>query len=642
VGLAVRGKLPIRGAETAAEPASAAQPATQAQRVAALTILAGTGFGAVASEVGWTHVLSVLTGTTIYGFSAILSAYLIGIATGSFAIRKRTAWLANPAPALALGLIALAIVLVVTRGAFSGLPWVFARITELELAARPSLVFRMGVAGVMILLPTFLYGALFPLSLKLYCGTRAEVESGVGRAYAVNTLAGIAGSLFAAFVAIPYLGTNTLLISVALMTALLSLVLVSELDSGLRRRAIAGLAACSLLAALAPRLEWEQLLASVQYDSDIRDGLTPTYLFLGEGHSGVVSAVTFDGGRHAKLLNGGLNESYICLEDVDHEIMTESLLGLIPWMWHESPENAFVIGLGGGVTARGLARTDIQEIRVVELEQEVVSALSVLGEAGERILLESRIDLRVDDARHQLLITDKKWDLIVSQPSHPWKSGASNLFTRDFFELVDARLAEGGIFGQWINLFRMDADTLASLLGTFFGVFDHGFVMINTEGGDLLVFGSQQPMPLVESRVRARLGRPAVARLLDQIHVEEPMDLLVWFALSRAEALQLAGAAPAVTDLNILPEVRLAAAPRWAQGEQDPQRRVLTHRGFDLSELFAEAEQAGRLGTLGRSLIEYGDQSGARSVVRQLARRAPARAKRLLREVDVLWPPDNR
>lgn len=625
-----------RAAEVAADASEDALVARR-RRAGALVVLAGTGFGTVANEVAWTHVLSILTGATIYGFASILCGVLIGIAAGSFAMRAAIARVRDPVRALAAGLVALGLALVATRAALAWLPPLFRQAVAEGDSGVARHALRYVVAAAIALPPTVLYGALFPLSLALYCGTRDALRAGVGRAYAVNTLAGIAGSLFAAFVAIPRFGSDALLTGVALGSAGLALALPGVAARALSARALAATAALVLAAIFAPHLDWVRLLDSVRYDEDARAGLEPEYLFLAEGHSGVVSVVSFDG-KHAKLMNDGLNESYICLEDEDHEIATETLLGLVPWLLHEAPRDAFAIGLGGGVTTRALARTDLARIHVVELEAEVVNALDVLGEAGARVRFDARIALEVDDARHALLVGGESYDLIVSQPSHPWKSGASSLFTREFFSLVRARLRPGGVFGQWINLFRMDADTLASLLATFFDVFDHGFVLMIEESGDLLLFGSDRELSLAGARASERLARPAVARVLDRHGVRAPIDLLQWFALSRDEALRAAAGAPLVTDLNILPEVRLGSNGAWTQRDASPEAFVLAHRALDIDGLLGGAASADELDAVARRMLEEGDAAAARALAARLAVVAPQRAARLAREIEATFP----
>ena len=247
-------------------------------------------------------MLSIFTGTTLYGFSAILSSYLVGMAVGSFAIRRRLDSLADPARALAGGLLLLAFALIATRASLTLLPAAFDAVRSLDGSAWSQHLARYAIAGGLIFVPTLIYGALFPLSLHLYTGSLGELRARVSRAYAVNTLAGIVGSLFAAFVAIPYLGTDLLLSGMALLTALLPLALWSELAGPSRRLLIAALAAFAGVAWLAPHLAWEQVLSSVRYryDDEVQTDLAPRYLYLEEGHSGVVSAVTYDD-KHVKL-----------------------------------------------------------------------------------------------------------------------------------------------------------------------------------------------------------------------------------------------------------------------------------------------------------------------------------------------------
>ena len=111
----------------------------------------------------------------------------------------------------------------------------------------------------------------------------------------------------------------------------------------------------------------------------------------------------------------------------------------------------------------------LRSIHVVELEEVVVEAVRAVNSA--RVLEDPRLELEYNDARNTLLVGERRYDIIASQPSHPWLSGVGNVFTRRFFEIVHSRLEDGGIYPQWVNLFNMDSSTLKSILRAYFDVF---------------------------------------------------------------------------------------------------------------------------------------------------------------------------
>ncbi|MCG6971166.1 MAG: fused MFS/spermidine synthase, partial [Gammaproteobacteria bacterium] len=424
----------------------------------ALIVLFATGFVAIATEVGWTKYLSIFTGTTIYGFAAILTVFLIGIAAGSWAVKSYLQNLQRPQLWMAGGLVVLGISLLVTRAGLSLVPPIYQAVNHLPADASVKHAVKYVVVFLLIFPPTFIFGALFPLNLKLYCGNLQGVRSRIGKAYAVNTLASIFGSVAAGFWVIPQFGTDVLLTATAFLILLMPFLFVPSFTKTLPRVVVpitALLAAGSSLAL--PNINYERLISSVQYDDDAKSGKKPNYLFLKEGKAGVISMVTYDN-RHVKLQNNGLNESFIDLENNRNVLLVETLLGLVPYFLHDDPKEAFVVGFGGGITTRALTLTEnLEFIKVVELEPMVVEAGRAIVDGEIAALKDPRVTLEFNDARNTLLTEDHTYDVIAAQPSHPWVARASNVFTLEFFQLVKSRLNEGGIYGQWVNLFNMDA-----------------------------------------------------------------------------------------------------------------------------------------------------------------------------------------
>ncbi|WP_455209858.1 fused MFS/spermidine synthase [Kaarinaea lacus] len=488
---------PIEGGSTAvANDAKSASIIEDAPfRVRALIVLFVTGFVAIATEVGWTKYLSIFTGTTIYGFAAILTVFLIGIAAGSWAVKSYLQNLQRPELWMAGGLVLLGISLLLARAGLSLVPPIYQAVNHLPADASIKHLVKYVVVFLLIFPPTFIFGALFPLNLKLYCGNLHGVRARIGKAYAVNTVASIFGSVAAGFWIIPQFGTDVLLMTMAFIVLVMPFMFVPAFSNTLPRVAVPLIALLAVGSGWAlPNINYERLISSVQYDDDARAGKTPTYLFLKEGKAGVISMVTYNG-QHVKLQNNGLNESFIDLENDKNVLLVETLLGLVPYFLHEDPKSAFVVGFGGGITTRALTTTEnLEAIKVVELEPMVVEAGRAIVDGEIAALKDPRVTLEFNDARNTLLTENHTYDVIAAQPSHPWVARASNVFTLEFFQLVSSRLNEGGIYGQWVNLFNMDATTLRSIIKAFYEVFPYGMSFANLETGDFLLFGANHKL----------------------------------------------------------------------------------------------------------------------------------------------------
>jgi spermidine synthase len=167
-----------------------------------------------------------------------------------------------------------------------------------------------------------------------------------------------------------------------------------------------------------------------------------------------------------------------------------------------------VVGLGAGKTVESVPRS-IQTIDVMELEPEVIRAnLALASQRGRDPFRDPRVRVHLNDARSALLLTGRRFDAVVSQPSHPWTAGAAHLFTREFFELVRDRLSEDGVFVLWMGQAFVDEPLLRSLLATLRSVFPHVEVYDPRPGGSLLFVSALRPLGLAEAGARAIAAEP--------------------------------------------------------------------------------------------------------------------------------------
>ena len=628
---------PVEVISPAVEPHAIAEtPVLPGVRLRAVTVLFVTGFVAIATQVGWSKYLAIFTGTTIYGFAAILTVFLLGIAAGAWAIRRQLEKITDTQWWMAAGLVLLAASLFITRGGLTLVPNVYGAINHLHFADTFIHGTKYLIVFFLLIAPTFIFGALFPLNLKMYCGGLSGVRTRVGKAYAINTLASIFGAIAAGFWIIPQFGTDVLLTGMGFLTLAAALLFLPAFPRASTRVGLAFLMTCALFVHwIMPHLSYRDLIASVQYryDAEAMMGNTPEFLFLKEGKAGVISAVTYDG-VVAKLQNNGLNESIINMKDPDHTLLVETLLGLIPYMLHPNPQSAFVVGLGGGTTTRALTLTDIESIKVVELEPAIVDAGLALTGGDMPAITDKRVQLEFNDARNTLLVEKTKYDIIAAQPSHPWLARASNVFTQQFWQIASSRLTEDGVFGQWVNLFNMDSETLKSIFKAFCNVFPHAISFANLDTGDYILFGSNKPIQFKLDRVKRVLERPPVRDTLAYHEIATPMDLFWYAGLSRAELIEASKDAEPNTDTNILSEVRLSRLVELPQGELNPYSFLRSNFRFQIAG-YVDKPDIEFYNELAQFFLQWNDIHQATRLQKELAKIDPREGRAL--EYEIYW-----
>lgn len=297
----------------------------------ALVVLFVTGFSAIATEVGWMKYLIVYTENTIYGFSLILAMFLIGITIGSAVVKYMSISIHNIYRFLFFGLILLSISLLAARVGLGTFPEIYEGINNLDT---DPFVYRWSKYFVMFLLllpATALFGALFPIALKLYSNDIYKVHSHLGRAYAVNIIAGIFGSIVAGFWIIPYFSTDLLLTSVAIFVLLCSYIFIKNI-----KIMNAGFYLSIFIVVF---IFFSNNLTHIDYRSMIdivlkRNNkvhsaeLHPTIHYIKEGQTGIISTYSYDSYPCAMYIsNNGLSESWVDVCNENNLLLSEFLLG---------------------------------------------------------------------------------------------------------------------------------------------------------------------------------------------------------------------------------------------------------------------------------------------------------------------------
>lgn len=509
-----------------------------------------TGFTFFLSELVWFRMLAPLLGSSVYGFGLILALALGGIGLGGLLYRR--GWAARPG-AVSLGALAL---VAAWQALLLAAPWALGdRIAVLAVDLSQLRAFGLPgqvvgwtlVTSLLVVGPSLLAGVQFPLLVGLLGEGTRDAGRHVGYAYAANTLGAIAGSLAGGFVLLPVLtapGGWRLAVALTLLLSLGAALLAAR--SAPRRvwPAVAALwlGAVGLITAPAgPTAAWrhqpigygrvEALPASI---NGLREWLYASRRSVRhefEGREASVAALAGDNG-YSFYVNGKSDGS--AFGDADTQVM----LGLLPALLHPGPKNAFVVGLGTGSTAGWLAEVPgMEQVDVAELEPGMTRlARDYFAPVNREVMTKPNVRLITGDAREALLAAGPRYDLIVSEPSNPYRAGVAALFTQEFYQAVKARLAPGGLFAQWLQGYEVDARTVRLVYATLAAVFPYVETWV-TEPNDLLFIGHLAPPAYPLEQLRARVAQPPFAEAIRW----------VWYTQSAEGVLARHFASPQVT-----------------------------------------------------------------------------------------------
>jgi len=390
------------------------------------------------------------------------------------------------------------------------------------------------LSGITMLLPAFIMGGLFPLFARLYARDIAAVGGEIGRLYAFNTLGSILGSVAGTLIFLRVFGMEKSLMligAVYVVTGTAVLLKLGEFRAPLARLAAPAAVGISALAVLfaAPEIDRKTVTSGVYRYAPVYEtveGLKAnmrriSILFYDEGTDATVS-VEKSRGEISILIDGKADAS-----SGIKDMQTQVLLAQLPLLLHPAPDSVLVIGLGSGVTLGSAETHDVRWIECVELLRNVVDASSYMNEFNSDCLADPRVDLIIGDGRNHLLLTERAYDVIISEPTNPWISGVGDLFTEEFFRLAAARLKPGGIMCAWFHTYHMGDRDVRAMVGTFKSVFPDACLWLVNDG-DIILLGSLSPFTFGEHVDRGMLT-PAIARDLDRIWIRSVGDLASFF-----------------------------------------------------------------------------------------------------------------
>ena len=237
------------------------------------------------------------------------------------------------------------------------------------------------------------------------------------------------------------------------------------------------------------------------------------------------------------------------------DVATQLLLGHLPFLLKDA-KRVGVIGWGSGMTVGAVLRHPVERVDAFEIEPAVIEASRFFEPLNGQPLEDERVELVLGDARNQLQRGETTYDIIISEPSNPWITGVSNLFTKDFFEIAAKRLEPDGLLCQWFHLYGMSEESTRSLIATFREVFPY---VIAFQDRDLILIGGRNPLELSLDRLAGLYRDPEVQASLVLAEMQYPSDVLASMTLDADGTAAFSDGTRLNTDDNMYLELQ---APR--------------------------------------------------------------------------------
>jgi spermidine synthase len=488
-------------------------------------LLAFTGLLGIGYEVLVVRVLSQVAENTVYTFAMLLAVYLAGTALGAAAYQR---WRGGVGPG---GGVPADLFWFAAAACLSGTVTLWfaesgkTAITHaLGSSMAAALCGEAAVAVAAFLVPTIAMGALF----CHLCFEAREAGVGFGRSLGINTLGAAAAPVVFGVLLMPALGHKTsLLLVVAGYLALAAW--RKSFASGAWATAITAAA----LAFAAPPLAFV----------DVPEG--GRIISYREGAMAAVSVVE-DAAGIARLRIDNRQQ-----EGSSGTLLADARQALLPMLLHPSPRRALFLGLGTGVTASSAADDTDLQVYAVELLPEVIEASGYFRRDLPGGTQNPRLHLMRADARRFVRATDQQYDLIVSDNFHPARSGSGALYTVEHFAAVRGRLADDGLFCQWLPLHQLDLATLRSIVRSFIDVFPDGWAMLATNSLETPVLGLVARADggrFDVDRIRTRLAGVSLPQGPAQFGINDELALLGGFVAGPRALARFSGGAPLNTD----------------------------------------------------------------------------------------------
>ena len=479
-----------------------------------------SGGVALFHEVLWTRLLSHVLGSSVHAFAIMLASFLGGLAFGAAVGAAAAGNRRSAVPAFAISQIACALAAACA----------YILVNRL-LPDTPSMASSTLLAAAILVPIAFFSGATFPLAVRILSRRTEDAAPAAARVYAWNTFGAIVGALAGGFVLIPSLrfeGSIQLAVAVSAVLALAAALLLERTSRGVS--IAVGIIMVATIATF-----WPSAPMALLRTSPLQINNAGRILYYGVGRSASVVVLEQDGALAFRT--NGLPEALVEMHGAAPKVSGEKWLVPLAILARPDAGSLLLVGYGGGVVLDDVPES-VKRIDAIEIEPRVIDAnIATRSLRNHDPLTDQRLNIIINDARAALNLTNRRYDAIVSQPSHPWTAAASHLYTREFLLQARAHLDDNGVFVQWMNLSFIDESLLRSFAATVLDVFPEAR-LFRPDPFTLIFVAGKGP----------DRNRPLSEIVFPRFGINTPEDVFVALAADGQALRQLSHGAPLITD----------------------------------------------------------------------------------------------
>src|SRR3990167_8103717 len=523
-----------------------------------------SGMAALSYEVLCTRVLILILDNTIYAFSIILVTFLFGIAGGSLIYSqisnltthsRRCPEISNitlfAVFQILIGLMGFLSLLLFANHNFIAsqlnnfISWTSQFVGIGHWQGKMFATFLM--AFLIMIIPTLLMGASFPVVAQTLKFEMKDIGKGIGKVYLINTIGAIIGSFSAGFILLPLIGIQKSIIWTGAIPLLFGIILIYMSKRSIARYfiSILSITISVIIIIFIFRMGDIPKLISVGKTDKGNE-----ILYYKEGIAGTVLVSSQE--TDLTPFRKPVKRLWINGDPIAGEfrgaLQLERLQAHLPLLFHPDPKEALIICFGTGSTAGAVSDHNVNEIYAIDILKEVFNSGEYFSEGNRNVLNDGRFRMIIEDGRNFLLTTDKRFDLITSEPPPPSNAGIVNLYSREYYMLCKSRLKEGGMVSHWIPLHHLSEDDFKMLVSTFVSVFPHSTMWFTK--WDAIMIGSNEKLSIDFEKLKERFNNKKIYESLKEIGISNPFQLLSTFMIDEDGLHKFVENIPVVADNN--------------------------------------------------------------------------------------------
>jgi spermidine synthase len=515
------------------------------------------GFAALGYEVLWNRILVLSIGSSVYAYTVMLAVYLLGIAIGAAMMSYFIPRLKKPEVALTIiqFLIAASVIFQIKR--FGTLSTTITNLGNvIGITNHASYIASLFLATTqIILIPTLLFGATFPLVVKIFVNDIKKIGSETGVLYSFNTLGTILGSFTAGFLLLPVIGVQKSLVCLALLNLLIGSYVF--IRSGVKKQLAIGIIISIIslfIVGYNSLCNKDEVILKAGIFQNSQRGKVEILSFSEDIYATVtVEERTEVSGTWRSLSMNGINVAGTACE----LFTIQKMQGHLPLLLHKNPKSVLHIGFGSGGTAWAVSRYPVEKIVIAEISRSIIEKSSkYFTSVNHNVLSDPRLDIRFTDGRNLILGTREKFDVILSDSVHPRFSGNGSLYTYDYYKLLRERLNPGGLISQWLPFYSVTPENFKMIVRAFHEVFPHTSIWYinSTVNPYVIIIGKTDSNRIDFEKMAARMRIKEVREDLEEIDIDNPFKVLDYFLFTDEKVKAFTDDVPLHTDDNMAVE----------------------------------------------------------------------------------------